>query len=325
MKNPEKPLDETQRLRALHSLNILDTPQDERFDRLTRLAKRIFDVPIALVTFIDDERQWVKSCAGVEVSEMHRDISFCGHAILGDEVLVIPDMSKDPRFSGNPLVTGKEASVSFYAGCPIKSLDGSKLGTLCIVDEVPREFSDDDCENLKDLAAMVERELSVLELATMDDLTGLLNRRGFSLLAENNLELARRDNISVCLVFFDLDDFKSINDNFGHAEGDEALIKFSELLSIHSRQSDSFARMGGDEFVGLLMNSDKESSVEIIERVRKDIHAYNSSPAKDFDIVFSEGVVQFDKELHKTLDDLISEGDRLMYQKKKNTSKRKEK
>lgn len=325
MKKLDKPLDETQRLQALYSLNILDTPKDERFDRLTRLAKRIFDVPIALVTFIDEERQWVKSCAGIEVTEMPREISFCGHAILGDEVFVIPDMTKDERFSDNPLVTGQETNVRFYAGCPIKSLNGSKLGTLCIVDQKPREFSDADAENLIDLSAMVERELSALELATIDELTGLLNRRGFSLLAGNNLQLARRDNISASLVFFDLDKFKLINDTFGHAEGDDALIKFAELIKSHSRQSDSFARMGGDEFVGLLMNSDEKSALEIIERVRKDIQKYNSSPAKDFDIVFSEGVIQFNKDVHETLDDLIDEGDRLMYKMKKNTTKYKEK
>ena len=114
---PAKPVDEAARLDALHRLNVLDTGPEERFDRLTRLAKRLFNVPIALVSLVDAERQWFKSAAGVDVSQTPRNISFCGHAILGDQILMICDARLDERFYDNPLVVG-DPRIRYYAGCP---------------------------------------------------------------------------------------------------------------------------------------------------------------------------------------------------------------
>ncbi|MDO9199841.1 MAG: GAF domain-containing protein, partial [Hydrogenophaga sp.] len=133
MKPPDRPIDEKLRLQTLQSLHILNTHAEERFDRLTRMAKRIFGVPIALVSLVDANRQWFKSCIGLDASETPRDISFCGHAILGSEVFVIPDTAADPRFSDNPLVTGYP-HIRFYAGCPLVAANGQKLGTLCVID-----------------------------------------------------------------------------------------------------------------------------------------------------------------------------------------------
>lgn len=158
MKIPEIPVNEAARLRTLRSLNILDTPREERFDRLTRLAKRIFDVPIATVTLIDGHRQWFKSRVGIDISETPRHMSFCGHAILGNEVFVISDASKDERFVDNPFVLNSPY-VRFYAGCPLRYLDDSRLGALCIIDTKPREFEPGDIDALKDLAEIAEREL----------------------------------------------------------------------------------------------------------------------------------------------------------------------
>jgi len=316
MIKPIKPIDETQRLQALYSLNILDTPRDERFDRLTRMAKRIFDVPVALVTLLDSERQWVKSCAGIMMGNLPRDMSFCGHAILGDDVFVIPDMLKDKRFINNPMVIDPRTKVRFYAGCPIKSLGGSKLGTLCILDQKPREFSKEDHENLEDLAAMVERELSALELATFDELTGLLNRRGFMLLAENNLKLAIRQNVKASLFYFDLNGFKNVNDSFGHAKGDEVLVTVANLLKKHLRESDPYGRLGGDEFVGLLMGSDYQETEEIINRIKECLISYNESTNNELNVGFSYGIIEYNREKHSSLKDLIDDGDQLMYEMK---------
>ena len=118
MQTPVIPKDEEERLRALRLLNILDTSDEERFDRLTRLAKRMFGVPIALVSLVDENRQWFKSCIGLEVRETPRDISFCGHSILGDDIFIVNDASSDVRFSDNPLVTD-DPNIRFYAGCPL--------------------------------------------------------------------------------------------------------------------------------------------------------------------------------------------------------------
>ena len=120
-------------------MNVLDTSPEERFDRLTRVAKRMFDVPIALVSLVDADRQWFKSCVGLSAAETSRDISFCGHAILGEDTFVISDARADERFADNPLVVG-EPKIQFYAGCPLRALDGWKLGTLCIIDRTPRSM-----------------------------------------------------------------------------------------------------------------------------------------------------------------------------------------
>jgi signal transduction histidine kinase len=163
MLEPSLPPDEADRLAALRSLFILDTPPEERFDRLTRLAKRLFNVPIALISLVDANRQWFKSRQGLSVSETPRHISFCGHAILQDEPLVIEDALLDPRFADNPLVTGKP-HVRFYAGQPLLGPGNHKLGTLCIIDRQPRQMSPADLAALRDLAALAQEELNATEL-----------------------------------------------------------------------------------------------------------------------------------------------------------------
>jgi GAF domain-containing protein len=121
---PSLPLDECERLDALRALGILDTEGEERFDRITRLAKRLFGVPIALISLVDQDRQWFKSRQGLDASETSREISFCGHAILKDSALVVSDTLNDERFHDNPLVTS-EPSIRFYAGQPLRAPGGS--------------------------------------------------------------------------------------------------------------------------------------------------------------------------------------------------------
>lgn len=163
MQTPPKPINEAERLATLHALKILDTPPEERFDRLTRLATRTFRVPIALISLIDEDRQWFKSCQGLPILETSRDISFCGHAILQEKPTVIPDALLDPRFCDNPLVVGPPY-IRFYAGQPLHAPNGLKLGTLCIIDQEPRQFEEDDLSALKDLGALVEEELAITSL-----------------------------------------------------------------------------------------------------------------------------------------------------------------
>jgi signal transduction histidine kinase len=161
---PSVPANEAERLAALQALNILDTPPEERFDRITRVARRLFDVPIALISLVDATRQWFKSRQGLDACETARDVSFCGHAVLTDEPLVVPDASQDPRFADNPLVTG-EPRVRYYAGVPLHGAGGHRLGTLCILDRQPRELSADDLQLLHDLAAWAENELNATRLS----------------------------------------------------------------------------------------------------------------------------------------------------------------
>ncbi|MDH3631051.1 MAG: sensor domain-containing diguanylate cyclase [Gammaproteobacteria bacterium] len=315
MKTPDTPANEKERLKTLRSTDILDTDPEERFDRLTRMAQRVFGVSIALVSLVDENRQWFKSKAGLDACETGRDISFCGHAILGNDIFIIEDALEDERFADNPLVTG-EPKIRFYAGAPLRYLDGNKLGTLCIIDQKPRTMQEEDCTMLRDLAEMAEGELSAIQLATIDDLTKISNRRGFISLAQNSINLCARQGTPVSMVFLDLDKFKPINDQFGHAEGDHALVMFAELMRKSFRDSDVFARIGGDEFVVLLTNTEKDHAAEIVARFRGQVEAYSAKAKRGYDLCFSDGIVSMLPDQDSLVDDLLREADVLMYEKK---------
>jgi phosphoribosyl 1,2-cyclic phosphodiesterase/CheY-like chemotaxis protein len=152
------PPDEDKRLRALQECGLLDTAAEERFDRFTRIAAALFDVPIALVSLVDRERQWFKSRRGLDARETARDSAFCAHAILSDDVLQVQDALSDDRFSDNPLVTG-EPRVRFYAGAPLTLSNGTHAGTLCVIDHRARSLDNGQLQLLRDLAKLVEREL----------------------------------------------------------------------------------------------------------------------------------------------------------------------
>lgn len=153
-----RPADEEQRLAALDATGLLDSEPEERFDRIARLAAEALEVPIALVSLVDRDRQWFKSCIGLEATETPRDMAFCAHAINSDDVLVVPDTLCDRRFADNPLVTG-DTRIRFYAGCPIRTADGHALGTLCIIDHRPRNLDARQLRLLSEFAALVEGEL----------------------------------------------------------------------------------------------------------------------------------------------------------------------
>lgn len=153
-----RPADEPRRLDALHRLGVLDTPPEERFDRLTAMACRLFAMPMALVSLIDGERQWFKSRQGLDATETDRDLSVCAHAILEPDVLQIPDLLDDPRFADSPATAGDDRA-RFYAGAPLVLADGSCVGTLCLVDHRPRLLDDGQLDQLRSLAELVVAEL----------------------------------------------------------------------------------------------------------------------------------------------------------------------
>lgn len=164
MQSAPIPADEQQRLEALRALLILDTPPEERFDRIVEFAAAEFDVPIALISLIDENRQWFKARTGLGVCETPRDISFCGHAIHCDKVLVVPDARVDERFVDNPLVLG-EPYIRFYAGAPLIMPDGQAIGTLCLIDTRVRHLDATDLSILSSL-----RDLAVAELLAPGDM-----------------------------------------------------------------------------------------------------------------------------------------------------------
>lgn len=315
MKAPEIPVNEHERLAALRSLRILDTLPEERFDRVTRMARRLFEVPIALVSMVDENRQWFKSCVGLDVLETERRVSFCGHAIPQNGVLVVEDALLDERFCDNPLVTG-EPHIRFYAGQPLRTLGGQALGTPCIIDKQPRKFEAGDIEILADLAGMVERELIAVQLSVLDDLTRISNRRGFLALSRYSLDLCRRQLFPSTLVFFDLDKFKQVNDTHGHAEGDRALRVFADQLRESFRTSDVFARLGGDEFVALITNVAKDTVQDLLSRFEEDLAKRCADLQLPYVVQFSHGSVEYDPLKHASIEDLLKEADALMYEKK---------
>lgn len=317
MKKPEKPGDEAKRLQALRALAILDSAPEERFDRYTRLAQRSFNVPVALVSLVDAERQWFKSNQGLAATETSRDVSFCGHAVLEDAALVIPDTFEDERFADNPLVVDKP-NIRFYAGRPLAAPDGSRVGTLCLIDRRPRTLDAEDLELLDDLGAMVEDELAMQACAITDELTGLSNRRGFFELARRVVALCLRLDKLAALLFIDVDNFKSINDTFGHHEGDRALRELSALLLETFRDTDVIGRLGGDEFCVLLAGAGQSEAA--LERMQERLRKRNAQKNTPYPLSCSIGRATFNPNRHRSVEDLLNDADQRMYEAKR-TSK----
>ncbi len=274
------------------------------------MAQRLFEVPSAVISLIDRDRSWYLSKQGTLGQQSARDESFCAHAILGDDLLIVPDASLDPRFSDNPSVIA-DHGVRFYAGANIAGPRGMKLGTLCVFDDVPRDMSLEDASILRDLASMVESEIAALTLAVTDELTGLSNRRGFELSAGSLLEVCRRRDLQAALLYFDLDNFKSINDTFGHDEGDAALVQFAQHLVDTFRTSDVVARYGGDEFIVFMADTGDPSLA--LARLEAILVSRNAHPMNRYPTMVSIGTAVFSGDHADTLDSLLTRADQAMY------------
>ncbi|WP_284614372.1 sensor domain-containing diguanylate cyclase [Aquabacterium humicola] len=307
--------DDDNRVRALRSLQVLDTPPDERFDRITRLAQALFGTPMAAVNFVDAERTWMKSRIGLKDAQTPRGTSLCGHVVHDAQPLIVEDAHADPRFHDNPNVTG-DPHVRFYAGHPIRAA-GHLLGALCVVDTQPRQFSDADRRHLADLAALVERELHSAETATTDDLTGLLNRRGFELVARQCLSHTEREREAACLLFIDLDGFKQINDTLGHEQGDDALRQFAHCLTQTFRVSDVVARMGGDEFAVLLSAAGLADIPPALVRLQRHVNVVNRRAGLGYTLRYSAGASVVVSPGAVGLRDALQKADEQMYAKKR--------
>jgi diguanylate cyclase (GGDEF)-like protein len=300
------------RVASLRRLGLLDTGPEERFDRITRTAQRLFGVETALVSLVDVDRQWFKSRQGMAATETARDISFCGHAITGREVLEVDDTLCDPRFSDNPLVT-EEPKVRFYAGCPISGPDGAVIGTLCLLDNRPRHLNGEQLDSLHDLAAMVEHEIAVTKLAVDDELTGLANRRGFSLLGDQALAFCERQQVDALVVFADVDGLKAVNDAYGHEYGDTLLTWAAAAMADAFRASDVVGRIGGDEFAAVLTSfvGGEYRACERLDSAVKEVNAGLGDVP--FDLSMSVGTARFQHQHPDDLETLLRRADASMY------------
>lgn len=301
---PATPTNETQRLQALRRYEVLDTLAEQAYDDITRLAAFIAQAPIAMVSLVDEDRQWFKSKVGIEATQTPRDVAFCAHAILApEEPLIVPNAAADERFADNPMVTG-ELGVRFYMGVPLVTPDGFAIGTLCVVDRQSREPTPQQVELMEALARQVvtqlelkrhvtemeqvfsdreqhlarleryqieleEANVELLEAGRTDALTGVRNRAAFDCRLGEEVDRSGRYQSPLSLLMIDVDHFKEYNDEFGHPAGDEALKQLGEILNGASRPTDYVARYGGEEFVVLLAATSDDGARIAAERLRQ--------------------------------------------------------
>jgi len=311
MIRPPLPGDEVARQATLDAYRILDTPREDAYDDLVAIAAAVCDVPMAVITLVDRDRQWFKSARGLDRTETPREIAFCAHAILEpDETMVIPDAREDARFVDNPLVTGP-ANVRFYAGAPMRAADGQPMGTFCVLDHKPRELQPAQRTALEALSrqaarlmelhrishelrlqleergwyeqqllhyqqALENQNADLEEQSLTDPLTGLANRRAFSRTLDQSIAQAQALGAPLSVAIVDIDHFKSINDLHGHAEGDRVLQALGAMLLSTEAARGRVARFGGEEFVRLLPGRDLAEAARESEYLREAVAAMPS-------------------------------------------------
>lgn len=302
---------EDERLRALERFDVLDTPPEPGFDRITRITQNALDVPMAAVSLIDGHRQWLKSRQGPLGSEGCKSQAFCNVAIRMSEPLVVEDASVDPRFRTNQLVLGPP-HIRAYAGVQLQTPDGYNLGALCAIDTAPRRFEVKHIALLKDLADLVMSEFYALAQARTDSLTGALTRRGFRYEAERAIELSARHRHPLSCISFDLDHFKAINDAHGHAAGDRVLVEAASVCRERLRSPDIFGRLGGEEFTIILPHTDAGGAVKVAEQIRTALEQQRILSDPTVRVTGSFGIVGC-QHADAPLDELLRRADIALY------------
>ncbi|HEY6721739.1 MAG TPA: sensor domain-containing diguanylate cyclase [Burkholderiales bacterium] len=261
---------ESARLAALRTYCVLDTGREARFDDLTGLAASICETPMSLVSLVDTNRLFFKSAHGIDIREVPYTDFFCSHAIRQRDMFIVPDANEDTRFARHPLVVDSPR-VRFYAGAPLVTPQDQALGTLCVVDFVPRTLQTNQIETLRVLARQVMWQLELNLQAMRDPLTGLYNRRQLEESLHREILRARRIGSTVGVMSIDVDHFKRVNDTLGHEAGDSALRAVAEVLASCVREEDIACRAGGEEFVIILPGTGKTALHARAEAVRKTI------------------------------------------------------
>lgn len=333
------PTNELERLNAVYETELLDTEAEESFDEVARLAAAVCGVPISLVSLIDERRQWYKAKIGMNVNELPRAETICSHTILQNELFVVPDTLADQRFTDNPHVQSVPG-VRFYAGMPLATASGLNIGTLCVADFSPRLLTDEQQQALRTLAkqtmAQIElrkraRDLEaeivaklrlqnelilandrLQEMAVTDPLTRLKNRRAFRESLEREIEESRRYTRPLSLLMLDVDNFKKVNDTYGHLTGDEVLRGIALVLAATVRASDLAARYGGEEFAVLMPSTGTEEAVSLGQRICANVAA---SEIAHLHPTVSIGVATFMPPMFDS-GELVSSADEALYRAK---------
>lgn len=346
MQAPAIPSNESQRLQALSASQLLDSEYEAIFDNLTALISKVFDVPVVAISLIDHDRQWFKSIYGLKLSESPRNVSFCGHVVAENKHLIIENAANDDRFAKNPLVIDAP-KIMFYAGFPLRFTHDNhiyNIGTLCLIDTKPRQLSDEQLKMLKSFAyqveSLIEMRLPCIKfealrddlaadnvtfdviqdnlrklrsLSDTDPLTGLRNRRSLEHFIQTAWQQDKRKN-NIAIMLIDLDGFKSVNDQFGHSNGDKILISVAKHLKKLVRKNyDYIARYGGDEFVLVAFNLDKNALAKLLEKLKS---AFKIKDDKLSSITISIGAVLTDNKEY-SCQELIHHADEQLYIAKK--------
>lgn len=282
---PEAPYlpNEEQRLAAVQKSQMLGTPAEERFDKITRLARRIFNVPLAVIDILGAKVSWIKSAQGLKAVMGIRKDSYCHHTILDEEICVTFDARKDPRFFDSAYTD----TWVFYAGVPIH-FEGERIGVFCVGDNKPRRFTLEQQETLRDLASLVEQELNFHALSEaqirlaqqneelerksrIDPLTHSWNRAAIFDIVTMELENIQDNCLAILMI--DVDCFKEVNDTYGHQAGDQVLNSIVEKIRAILRPKDALGRYGGDEFLAVLDDVDLNEALRISQHICDEIAA----------------------------------------------------
>ncbi len=281
--------DELGRLAALKRYDILDTAAEDEFEQIIQLVQRVFGVPMAAVTLVDNDRQWFKARRGLDVAETPRNIAFCHHTITAADGLAVEDAHLDARFAGTPLVAG-EPHIRSYLGAPLRTPDGYHVGALCIIGRDVRRFSPEDREILRRFSEIVVSQMELRQLASRDSLTDMLTRRAFEQEAFDTIALFRKRGLRHAVAIIDIDHFKQTNDAHGHALGDEVLRALAAAIKPLLGPFDAMGRLGGEEFGVLLEAGDDGSARAAAERLRQAVADMAIPGHPDIHITISIGV-----------------------------------
>lgn len=313
---------------------LIDVVREERFDRITRLACEALAVPVAGIAIVDRQHVWFKSASGVLGGELPSTPGLVTYASLSPDSVVIPDLRADPQFMNDLPVNG-HAYPRFFASVPITGPGAHRFGEFCVFDREPRMFPENSLQTLRDLAIIAASEFQICamtqvhseltaELDTVrrqllrDNLTQTWNRAGILEVLTREQSRARRNRQRLGIALVDVDEFKLINDNHGHLAGDRVLRTVAERMLEAVRSYDAVGRFGGDEFLVVIVNPDRDILAKIAERIR---HNIAQTPivcnSRAFSITASIGVAKLDVQQATELDQLIQVADEALYSAKR--------
>lgn len=316
------PTNERQRLEALEALDVRRAA-DERLEEILGLAADLCHAPMAGISVVDGSEQWFLTHRGMPDRNTERGHSFCAHAILSEQVMVVQDAATDPRLFDSPLVT--DEGLRFYAGAPLISAQGCAIGTLCVADTAARTIEPwqekmlqilarqamaqirlsqlvDEHEEVLDDLDMANRNLSFL--ATHDPLTGVFNRRAITDLIDGLATANASGSVSSAVLFVDLDHFKDVNDAYGHDAGDRVLVTIADRIHLGARGDDAVARLASDEFVVVLPNAPTFAAEALARRLLQAISVPVEHQGLAITVTASIGIARWN-------DHVLSAGDLL--------------